>query len=51
MKDVVKYGTGARKQCAGQHGGHVMKFTKTVDKKTLTVIAEIKGSPIRAGSQ
>jgi hypothetical protein len=43
-KNVVKYSQGRVKQCAGHHGGHNYKFHKTVDGKTLVVVAELKGS-------
>jgi hypothetical protein len=44
MKDVVKYHSHKRQQYRGRHGGHVYKFTKTVDGKTVAVVAEVKKS-------
>ena len=41
MKDVVNYHDKKQQQCRGKHKGHVYKFEKTVDIKTLVVIAEI----------
>jgi len=42
MKNVVNYHDKKQQQCRGKHKGHVYKFEKTEDSKTLVVIAEIK---------
>ena len=44
MKAVVNYPEGKRQQYRGLNGGFVCKFSKTVDSKTLVVIAEVKKS-------
>jgi hypothetical protein len=44
MKEVVKYHENKKQQYRGNHGGLVYKFTKTVDGKTVAVIAEVKKS-------
>ena len=43
-KSVVHYHQELKKQYNGQHGGTVYKFLKTVDGKTLIVVAEVKKS-------
>lgn len=42
MKDVVNYHQSKTQQYRGNHGGFVYKFKKTVDGKTLAVVAEVK---------
>jgi hypothetical protein len=42
MKDVVNYHDTKRKQYPGRNGGTVYRFSKTVDNKTLIVVAEVK---------
>ena len=42
MKAVVKYHDARVQQYRGLHGGFVCKFKKTVEGKTLAVVAEIK---------
>lgn len=43
MKNVVRYPDSEQLLRRGNHGGMVKKFRKTVDGKTLVVVAEIKG--------
>ena len=43
MKNVVRYPDAEQALRRGFHGGMVKKFRKTVDAKTLVVVAEIKG--------
>jgi hypothetical protein len=42
VKNVVHYPDEIKKQYSGQHGGTVYKFLKTVDSKTMIVVAEVK---------
>ena len=42
LKNVVKYPDSAQVLNRGRHGGNLKKFRKTVDEKTLIVVAEIK---------
>ena len=42
MKEVVKYHESKTQQYRGDHGGFVHKFKKTVDGRTLAVVAEVK---------
>lgn len=42
MKDVVNYHDKVKQQYKGKHGRIVHRFSKTVDHKTLIVIAEVK---------
>ena len=42
MKNVVRYPDTEQTLRRGVHGGTVKKFRKTVDAKTLVVVAEIK---------
>ena len=44
MKNVVRYPDTQQSLRPGIHGGTVKKFRKTVDAKTLVVVAEIKGT-------
>lgn len=44
MQDVVKYPDKKNQQIRGSNGGFVYKFSKTIDGKTLVVIAEVKKS-------
>lgn len=43
MKNVVNYPNETFALRLGIHGGRISKFRKTVDGKTLVVVAEIKG--------
>jgi hypothetical protein len=43
-KDVVKYAEEEKKLQPGQNGGTLKSFTKTVDGRKLTVIAELKNN-------
>lgn len=42
MKDVINYHEKKVQQYKGNHGGFVYRFEKTVDGKTLIVVAEVK---------
>jgi len=42
MKDVVNSHDSKTQQYLGMHGGFVYRFSKTIDVRKLTVIAEIK---------
>lgn len=44
MKDVVNYHQSRIQQYLGDHGGFVYRFKKAVDRKTLVVAAEVKGT-------
>jgi len=45
IKNVVRYpGKQRRTKTQPHHGGHVVVFEKTVDGRTLKVVAEIKDS-------
>ena len=43
-KNVVKYADEEKKLQNGQNGGILKSFTKTVDGRKLTVIAELKNN-------
>ncbi len=43
MKNVVGYPDSSQFMRNGIHGGRVSKFRKTVDGRTLVVVAEING--------
>ena len=43
-KDVVKYAEQEKKLQRGQNGGILKSFTKSVDGRKLTVIAELKNN-------
>ena len=42
MMDVVKNHQSKTQQYRGNHGGVVFKFIRSVDGKTLVVVAEVK---------
>jgi len=42
MRNVVKYHDTKKQQYRGNHGGFVYRFTKSVDGKEFTVVAEVK---------
>ena len=43
MKNAVRYPESQQNLRTGTHGDTVRKFRKTVEAKTLVVVAEIKG--------
>jgi hypothetical protein len=44
VKNTVLYPDRRQTLNKGHNGGNLMKFFKTVEKKTMVVVAEIKGS-------
>jgi len=44
VKNVISYYDSVERLNRGKHGGFLKKFKKTVDHKTLVVVAEIKNN-------